>query len=148
MSIEDAVRRAFEAVGVAPRNVDVADEVFDPDFRFISPGWPETAGRENFKRAVTPMFAALSDFKVTVEEMIGEDDQVAARWTNRVTTKAPLPLGNGVTVPAGKTLTWTTTGFFRVRDGKVLEERAYTDWLAVLRQVGAMPAGPSSAGRE
>jgi predicted ester cyclase len=41
-------------------------------------------------------------------------------------------------------VTWSGITIYRLRDGKVIEERGEEDALALLRQVGALPApGPT-----
>jgi predicted ester cyclase len=139
MSVEAnkvAVRRNLEDASVATlSNIDALDEVADPDLTVITPGFPTMHGLENVKEHTDPYFSAFSDLRVTIEEMIGEGDSVAGWWTFRITTKVPLPLRGGITVPAGKSLTWTSVGIFRLREGKVVEERAYSDWRDLIRQL-------------
>lgn len=135
-----AARRYVEAHSAVPRTFDVLDEVADPDVTWKSPGWPEIHGLENLKKHLGSMYRSAADFETTVDAMVGEGDEVVVRWTASLTTSGPLPLPIDIAVPAGKTVTWSGVSIFRLRGGKVVEERVLMDWLAVLRQLGALPA--------
>jgi predicted ester cyclase len=131
------VRRYLEDASAASlEDVNAIDEVAAPDITVISPPHPPIHGLENVKKATEPFFRALAELKVTVEDMIAEDDRVAGRWTFEVTTKSSVVMRGGIALPGGKKLTWTSIGMFRVRDGKVVEERTHVDWVVILRQVG------------
>ena len=131
MSIETnkaAVRRYLEDVP------DVLDELADPELTVIAPGMITMRGLKNVKRFSAPYFGALSERRLTVEETIGEGDTVVVRWNIRLTTKFPVPLPDGTIMPPGRTVIETGISICQVRDGKVLEERTYMDWLGVLKQ--------------
>jgi hypothetical protein len=86
MSIEankDAVRRYLEDLYLP----GVLDEIADPDLTVITSGWSIMQGLENVKKLSAFFFAALSERRLTVEEMIGEGDTVAVSNTVRSTTR-------------------------------------------------------------
>ena len=122
------VRRYLEGVP------HVLDEVGDPDLTIIAPGMTTVRGLKNVKRFSAPYFAALSERRFTTDEMIAEGNNVTVRWTIRLTTKFPVPLPDGTLMPPGKTVTETGLTICRIRDGKVLEEITYMDWLGIFKQ--------------
>ena len=123
-----AVRRYLEDVPV------VLDELADPELTVIAPGMITMRGLKNVKRFSAPYFRALSERRLTVEEMIAEGDTVVVRWNIRLTTRFPVPLPDGTIMPPGRTVIETGISICHLRDGKVLEERTYMDWLGVLKQ--------------
>ena len=44
---------------------------------------------------------------------------------------------------AGKVVTWQSITMFRIRDGKIAEERVCRDKLGMLMQLGAAPSFPT-----
>lgn len=122
------VRRYLEGVP------HVLDEVGDPDLTIIAPGMTTMRGLKNVKIFSAPYFAALSQRRFTAEEMIAEGNNVTIRWTIRLTTKFPVPLPDGTLMPPGRTVTETGLTICRIRDGKVLEEITYMDWLDIFKQ--------------
>jgi predicted ester cyclase len=77
------VRRLFEAFDA----VDTAalDRLLSGDFvaHGLSPSFSED--REGWKRLAAHWAAGFSDEELNLEDLIGEDDKVAVRWTSRVT---------------------------------------------------------------
>lgn len=122
------VRRYLEDVP------DVLDELADPDLTIIAPGMTNMRGLKNVKMFSAPYFAALSERRFTAEEMIAEGDKVTVRWTIRLTTKVPVPLPDGTLMPAGRIVTETGISICQLREGKILEELTYMDWLGILKQ--------------
>jgi steroid delta-isomerase-like uncharacterized protein len=83
--------------------------------------------------------SAFSDIEDIVEDMIGEGDRVATRWTLRVTHT-----GEFRGIPAtGKRITITGIGIFRFsEEGKVVESWDSLDQLGMLRQLGVSANRP------
>ena len=122
------VRRYLEGVPY------VLDEVGDPDLTIIAPGMSTMRGLKNVKKFSAPYFAALSERRFTTEEMIAEGNNVTVRWNIRLTTKFPVPLPDGTLMPPGRTVTETGLTICRIRNGKILEEITYMDWLGIFKQ--------------
>ncbi len=144
MSIEAnkvTVRRYLQGDPDAGRdNIAVWDEICDPHVAMIGgPGFGEVHGLENLKEYAT-RYHSLASREILIEEMIAEGDKVAVRGTIRVTVKAPLTLPFGLPVPAGKSFTFTAISIVSLREGKVIEERSWADWLSVQQQLCVMPA--------
>jgi hypothetical protein len=70
-----------------------------------------------FQEFQAPFAAAFSDWKNTVEDMVGESDRVAFRFTRHANHTA-VYMG----VPgSGKQISWITIGIARLAGGKIVE---------------------------
>jgi steroid delta-isomerase-like uncharacterized protein len=113
----------------------IVDELASPDILVAYPFPPEPMrGREAFKDFLAKFFAALPDVTVSVDDMVAEGDKVAARWSFRGTHNGPL-FG---CPPTGRTVEGSGQAFYRVIDGKVVEEIGVGNTLGVLLQIGAV----------
>lgn len=91
-------------------------------------------GLENVKRPAASAPGALSERQLTVEEMIGEGDRVAARGTVPYTTRAPqLSPDATFVIPAGKTVISAGVSIVQLHAGKIPEERSWLPFRAAAR---------------
>ena len=112
-------------------NLALADEVLAPDF--VDHVHPELApGPESVKREVAAFRAAFPDAHITVEQMIGEGDTVAFRFTFHATHRGPF----AGFPPTGKQVKITGMDFIRIADGKIAEVWSSQDTLSFLLQLG------------
>ncbi|WP_242681777.1 ester cyclase [Paraburkholderia hospita] len=82
------------------------------------------------------MRSGFPDIQWTLEEVIAEDDKIAARFIMRGTHQAPF-----FGVPAsGRKIQVQAMNFYRYSSGKIVEERGQPDLLALLQQIDAVPA--------
>jgi steroid delta-isomerase-like uncharacterized protein len=127
------VRRFVDEVFVAGR-LDAVDELVTPDF--VPHSWPGTGpGPVELKRAMTRVFAGLSDVSMAIEDVIAEGDRVVVRLTAHA-----VHTGEFMGMPAsGKAYTIPEIHVFRVSDGKIAEHWGQADLLGMMRQLGAMP---------
>jgi steroid delta-isomerase-like uncharacterized protein len=127
------VRRFIDEVFVAGR-LDAVDDLVAPDF--VPHSWPGTGpGPAELKRAMSRVFAGLSDVSMAIEDMIAEDDRVAVRLTAHA-----VHTGEFMGMPAsGKSYTIPEIHIFRVSDGRIAEHWGQADLLGMMRQLGAMP---------
>ena len=116
-------------------NLAVIDDVVAPDFVNHDPFPGEPSGREGFKMLATAMRAAFPDLHFTNEQMIGEGDIVAHRFTMRGTHAGPF-LGLPAT---GRSITMRGIDILRFADGKVTDRWARTDDLGLMQQLGLAP---------
>lgn len=129
------VRRLYEELW-NQNHPEKADDLFDAAYMDHDPAAPDTGrGPDAFKRVFATYHTAFPDTRFTVDEIIAEGDRVAVRWTAHGTHHGELM---GVR-PSGKRATVVGTGFYRVRNGKVLESWTTWDALGLLRQIGAIP---------
>ncbi len=117
MSVEEnkaAFRRIPEEV-INSGNLDLADEVFTPDYidhAPVPPGVP--AGLEGFKAFFTMLRAAFPDLHYTVENVLAEGEMVAGPLTGCGTHQGEFM---GI-APTGNEVTWTETHVARFENGK------------------------------
>ena len=90
-------------------------------------------GPAALRRHVSRFRARLDDFEIHVERIIASDDEVVGVWRLRTTHTMELW---GLT-PTGKPFEARTVSIFRLKDGMLVDYEAFSDSLAVVRQVGA-----------
>jgi steroid delta-isomerase-like uncharacterized protein len=131
------VRRFFDEV-CNGRKLEVADEIFAPNFTYheppsISPGGSGPAG---IKREVSIYHGGLPDARWVVHEVLAaENDTVVVRWTGQGTHQGEL----GGIPPTGKWVSVEALSLFRLRDGQIVEMWDNWDALAMMQQLGLAP---------
>ena len=76
------VRRLLEEVFPAA-DLAALDGIVAPDFVDHSPVPGQPPGVEGVRHVLRGLHAGYSDLRVTVDDLFGEGDRVAARWTLR-----------------------------------------------------------------
>jgi predicted ester cyclase len=135
MSVEDnkaVVRSYLERVNA--RDLASLDAFFAAQ---IVANGQSLSGTE-YIHLLAPLFAALPDVRITLEEVIAEGDTVAGRGTFRGTHRGEL-LG---IAPTGKDVAFSATGMWHLRDGKITDLWFNRDMLSVLGQLGATITPP------
>jgi predicted ester cyclase len=113
------------------RNEDVADELFHPHASSPSaPGLP--LGPEGVKQIGRMFWTAFPDYWMRIDHIAGENDRVAARFTQGGTHEGDL---FGIP-PTGKTAEWTEMGILRIADGKIVESWYDVDMAGLMQQLG------------
>ena len=138
MSLDDnkAIIRAYVETVWNGRQLDRADEVVAADFVDHAPMPGQAPGLEGVKRKWAMYLDAIPDFRVTIEEMVAEGDKVAVRRSYEGTHRGEL-LG----IPAtGKRLQFGGISIFRLADGRIAEHWEQLDRLALMQQLGVVPA--------
>jgi steroid delta-isomerase-like uncharacterized protein len=119
-------------------NVDKADEFLAPDFverEELPPGLPP--GRDGVKQLALMMRGAFPDLRCTIEDAVAEDDKVVVRWTCAGTHSGGEFMG---IPPTGKEVSIEVIDIIRIADGKFVEHWGQMDDMALMQQLGAMPA--------
>ncbi len=128
------IRRFYEELDKG--NFDIYDELCTPDFISHFPGNPQPIDRETRKQTSRMFYAAIPDCKHTLEDTIAEGNKVSfrgsARGTHTGAFRGQPPTGNSVM--------FTGMRFYRIVDGKIAEEWASFDSLALMQQLGVIPA--------
>lgn len=134
-STESVMSRFVEFINTADEGL--AREVIAPDAEFHAPSHREPLrGPEGYLELIAMMRAGFPDVRWTLEETVTEGDTVAARFTMRGTHQ-----GEFFGIPAsGKTISVQAMNFYYLEDGKIVKERGQPDLLAVMQQIGAVPA--------
>jgi len=95
----------------------------------------ELRGPEQFEAFVRKIRGAFPDIAITVEDVFGDGDKVALRWSATMTHS-----GNTLGVPAsGRKVQSRGITMVRFADGKVVEGWDNWDELGMMKQIGAFP---------
>ncbi len=128
------VRRLYERVWNLGE-LEVLEEVVSRDFVGHRSDRPDDLGPEALRQSVITLCEAFPDGKFTIEDMVGEGDRVAVRYTARATHKGHFrelaPTGNEIIV-AGLAL-------YRVAEGQIAERWEIVDQLSLMQQLAANP---------
>ena len=119
-------------------NVDSADELIAPYFIHYTSGKMDAKGIESYKELVGSLRIAFPDLKVTVEDVIGEDNMVSTRQTYTGKHQGDL---QGVP-PTGIEAVFTGICIFRIADGKITEGWTEYDLLGLMLQLGVVEPSP------
>ena len=131
---KSAMRRFVEFINTGSEKL--AEELISPNAIFHVPGHAEPMrGPGGYLAVIGMMRGGFPDIQWTLEEMITEDDRVAARFTMRGTHRGTF---FGVP-PTGKTIAVQAMNFYRLSNGQFVEERGQPDLLGLLQQIGAVP---------
>ena len=130
------VRRLVEEV-INQGNVSVIDELAMPDFvehEELPPGIPP--GLEGSKAMFTMLRSGFPDLNATIEHLIAEGDEVVLHMTWRGTHTGEFmgipPTGNSISV--------NVIDIMRVAEGKFVEHWGVMDSMAMMHQLGVVPA--------
>ena len=98
-------------------------------------------GIDGIKAFYATVWSAFPDARLELEDVIEEGDKLAARFALRATHR-----GEFMGVPAtGRPIAITGITILRFRDGKCVERWSEANFLAMLQQIGAIPAPEASA---
>ena len=130
-----AIVRRFVAEIFVGGKPEAVDELVAEDF--VPHSWPSTAHpRDDLKRSIERVAAGLEDPVFTVEDLVAEDDRVAARLTTSATH-----VGDFMGMPAShRRYTVEEIHIFRIRDGQVVEHWHQFDRMSLIQQLEAEPA--------
>jgi steroid delta-isomerase-like uncharacterized protein len=85
---------------------------------------------------------AFPDAKYVVESFVEEGDKFADEWTFTGTNTGPFRLPDGTEVPAtGRPIETKGMELVEVRDGKIVVDNLYYDFMAAVFQLGLVPEG-------
>ncbi len=138
---EQLVRR-FNQEYINTGDPGVIAEFLTPDCRMYCNGEYEAEGPAGYAEMLGHFRTAFPDLEHTSEEIMSSDDRVAERF---VTVGTHLGAFQGIP-PTGKRVEFTGTSIFRLRDGKISEERTSVDLLALMSQLGVIPVPEEVAG--
>ena len=128
------VRRYYEDV-INHKNVVALEDIIRDDAVDHSAPPGAAGGVEGAKRFFGMLLAAFPDYRVTIEDLIAEDDKVVARLTTSGTHQGVF-MGFP---PTGKHMATTGVEIFRIVGGKVVEHWDFYDELGMMRQLGLVP---------
>ena len=133
-------RRWFDE-GCSQGNVDLADELYSPDYvtHSVGPDLPPTL--EGLKTFIRALRQGIPDLQCPVEEVVAEGNRVAGRFRLQGTHAGTL-----FGIPAsGKPINVGVMVIARFDEaGKWVEDWAVVDQIGLLQQLGVVPA-PAAA---
>ena len=129
------LRRWFEEA-FNKGDIDLLDELAAPDYVWHGPGGRETRGREALKEFWRMYLGAFPGMQLSIEDQVAEGDRVVTRFTMRGTHAGAI---EGI-APTGKEVTVPGIVVHRFEGGQVVEEWESFDELAMMQQIGAIPA--------
>jgi steroid delta-isomerase-like uncharacterized protein len=85
---------------------------------------------------------AFEDANYVVESFVEDGDTFADEWTFTGTNTGPFRLPDGIEVPAtGKQVEIKGMELVEVRDGRIVVDNLYYDFMAAVLQLGLVPEG-------
>ncbi len=132
MSLEEnkAIVRGFiEAYN--KRNLDLLDDLVATDY--VDHIW-QLQGLESLKQGLRLGFKGFPDWHEAIEDIIAEGDKVWVRLTYTGTHTGEF---RGL-APTGKKITTIGLMIYRIVNGKLVEGWDLSDYLALLKQIGAI----------
>jgi steroid delta-isomerase-like uncharacterized protein len=139
--------------------VEIARHIFedvlnDHDADALRPYWADDLveelptgtyrGPDEMARYFAETFAAMPDFHIEPEQVIGEDDTVFVKW--RVTGTLSGRPWQGIE-PTGDRIELLGIDCFTFRGAKIMRNEVVFDQMSFARQVGMLPAQDSIAER-
>jgi steroid delta-isomerase-like uncharacterized protein len=125
------VRRLVEEV-VNAGDLDRADALIAADCVDHAAPSPQASGPAGFKQGVAMLRAGFPDLRITIEDLIAEEDRVAARLTLRGVHQGQF----AGYAPTGRPATWSAMAAWRVAGGKIVERWLIPDAPSLTRQIG------------
>ncbi len=133
MSVEEnkaAFQRVIDEI-FNKGDLSVIPALIAPGYIMNSPAG-KIEGQEGFKQYIITARTAFPDLKLTIDEMVGEGDKLAAQIVVTGTFKGKYidfePTGNQVNTKQSV--------FHRFKNGKQVEVTAYADQLTLFQQMG------------
>ena len=117
------------------RQIDLINEdSFDINATSLATSNGDVVGLENFKAYYNNYLIGFSDAEFTLIDIFGQGDKMVKHWNFKGTHD-----GDFFGVPAtGKKVDINGTTLVKMKDGKILSEQDYTDFLKFYKQLGLM----------
>jgi predicted ester cyclase len=133
---KQVVRKMFTEI-INDGNLDLVDELFDPEFTSQTP--QGTLDRNGFREYVASWRSGFPDIHCEVDDLIEDGDQVA--WSVRATgTHTGDFMG---IAPTGRTVDFDSLNIARFRDGRGYQHKVLMNDVKMMTQLGVMPESPS-----
>jgi steroid delta-isomerase-like uncharacterized protein len=136
---ERIVRRYLEAFNA--RDWAAHSDLLAEDVVMEVPGTGERhEGREAVTASERAWTDAFADGRIDIDHLAAGGDTVVAEYTGTGTHTGPLGGPEGEIAATGRHGSLKLCDVFVIRDGRIAEVREYFDTLALLTQLGLMPA--------
>ncbi len=134
MSVDQnkAIVRRFLDEAWNQSNPLIADEVISPGY--VLHGSSQSPGPEGVKQLMAAFRAAFTEIQSEFEDVFGEGDRVAVRWSTRA-----VHCGDFMGIePSGQAVNYSGIDIFRLEKGQIVERWSSSDNLGMLQQLGAV----------
>jgi steroid delta-isomerase-like uncharacterized protein len=128
---KESLRKQIEEVW-NKGNLEIIPEVISTDFSMMDLSGVELKGPEGFSQMVTFWRSMFPDLRFTIVDMVAEGDKVAAHVTYTGTFTGPF----GDIEPTGKQVNMMEATFYVFKDGKVIGQTIFLDFLSFYQQSG------------
>jgi steroid delta-isomerase-like uncharacterized protein len=132
-----AIVRGFIEKVLNQGDIEACGDYFHEDMVEQVPMPGQGPGLEGLKEMLTGFKAAFPDIHWTIEEQIAEGDKVVTRFEWTATHQGEF---SGVPATGRPVKTWGMV-IDRLEGGKIKDTRIIMDTLAIMMQLGAVPAG-------
>lgn len=118
-------------------NLAVLDDLIAPNYVRHQPPMKDVQGLDAYKKFITDVRNAYSNFEMCLEEILVDGNKTVARitlkgkHTGRTPTLVAPPTGKEITMMGCAVSTW--------ENGKMVEEWVYNDYMGLTYQFGVMP---------
>ncbi|MCB0179644.1 MAG: ester cyclase [Anaerolineae bacterium] len=127
----EIIRQFFEDIWT-DQNMELADEVLDPDFSFAL-RFVTLENRDAFKQLVLHNHVAWQDLTYTLLDSVADDDEKgAAYWRSK---GIHVNTWNGIEA-TGNQMSIEGITFFNFSNGKLLQAHVQNDFTKLLHQLG------------
>jgi predicted ester cyclase len=129
MSLEEnkqLIQRLFEEV-INHGRTELLDEIFVPGSMIAA----------SFKDTVSLVRTAFPGARVTIDHMVGEDEQVVVVFTVTGENTGPF-MGQP---PTGQSILFTGIHYYRIKNTRITTARYEHDLLGLMEQLGMIPPG-------
>ena len=113
-------------------NLEVLPEIVSPDYSFLDYTGIELKGVEGFGQTVLMWRSVFPDIHFSIVDVVAEGDKVAAHITYTGTFTGQF----GDIEPTGKQVNITEAIFYEFKDGKVIGQTNFIDFLSFYQQSG------------
>ena len=118
-------------------NLDVLDSMIAPDYERHQPPMKRISGFDAYQQFIKDVRSAYTGFRIDVEEVIVQGDKSVTRLTlnGKHTGQAPTlqaaPTGKQIKMHGCVVATW--------KNGRIVQEWVYNDYLGLVQQFGVIP---------
>jgi len=131
---KEAMSRFVDFINTA--DGQLAKELISPEAVFHVPGRAEPMrGPEGYLAIIGMMRSGFPDIQWALDELILDEDKVAARFTMTGTHRGTF---FGVP-PTGKPIRVKAINIYHFLNGQIVEEYGQPDLLGLMQQIGALP---------
>jgi steroid delta-isomerase-like uncharacterized protein len=101
-------------------------------------------GVEAIRERLARDLVAFPDAKYVVESFVEDGDTFADEWTFTGTNTGPFRLPDGEVPATGRPVELKGMELVEVRDGRIVVDNLYYDFMAAVAQLGLIPQGAAA----